>query len=190
MTLNQLLSETYALGFEDNKELTESFVFAANRAIRTINFELGDDKYGCINIASDAGVPVGSDEKTHNISDYIPDFLCASSPPFDAEKNKIDGASILGNTLILPSSRAGDIFFRYKALPDSITGDDLSAKIPLPKRCEHLCSILTAAYIWLDDEEEKATYYMQIYKEEAAKMLYTARRNTNADYHDVTGWAK
>ena len=36
MTLNDLLDETYALGFEDAGEMSERFLFCANRAIRFI----------------------------------------------------------------------------------------------------------------------------------------------------------
>ena len=40
MTLNQLLSEVYALGFEDAGELDENFVFSVRRALKMIFTEL------------------------------------------------------------------------------------------------------------------------------------------------------
>ncbi len=190
MTLNQLLSETFALGFDENEELTQSFIFAANRAIRTINLDLGDEKLGRILIDnSTEGLSLGDEKKEYNILDYIPDFLYAVKTSFDSSKNKTKDASIIGDKLILPSLFTGEIFIRYKPCTSNLTLDDLEEEIPIPKRCEHLCPILTAAYFWLDDEEEKAAYYMQIYNDEASKMRYGIRKNTDSDYYDITGWA-
>ncbi len=190
MTLKQLLSETYALGFEDEEELTESFVFAANRALRCINTELGDEKTGYIEIPKDKSDILCPQMPEFDISKYISDFLFATKMPFDISLNQIKGASVIGNSLFVPADFCGTLFIRYKPIFKNLTLDDLDTDIQISKKCEHLCPILTASYIWLDDDSEKAAYYMQIYREEASKIKYNTQRNIESDYHDVTGWAK
>ena len=54
MTLNQLLSEVYALGFEDEGELDESFVFSVRRALKMIFTELAPAVRGKIVINEDS----------------------------------------------------------------------------------------------------------------------------------------
>ena len=48
--------------------------------------------------------------------------------------------------------------------------------------------ILTAAFYLLDDDEEKAAYYMSVYKTEAAR-LRSFGTPISSVYHDTTGWA-
>ncbi len=282
MTLNQLLSETYALGFEEATELSEDFIFSANRAIRFINNEHADEKTGIVFVPkhntvfhlssyeytpgndiviklppavaysfrvygkgscsikdssgtksrsfscgtvnirgfisgeeatltffsdtaftildlyafssvrseSENDIPIIKDTSEYTITDFISNFLYATRSPYDKNGNPIEGAKILGNILTLPSSFFGEVFISYKGLPKALSIDERDADIDVPKRCEHLCPILTAAYIWLDDDAEKASYYMQIYHEESGRMSFTVPKNINSHYSDVTGWAK
>ena len=50
--------------------------------------------------------------------------------------------------------------------------------------------LLAAAYVWLDDDAEKAQYYMSLYRDGMASLKLYSPRCVSTEYEDVTGWAK
>ncbi|MBQ9070995.1 MAG: hypothetical protein IJY23_06600 [Clostridia bacterium] len=280
MTLNQLLSEVYALGFEDSFEINDVFIFSANRALRLIFLELASPRVAKIHVRREdvcyrldrythtpgtsfeiktdsaraysfraygngeytiidnngsqikrftgavsesrgvfsgdgkivftgdfsytvtdlslfsslkdgnlSSIPIVSDTIQIDLKKYIGDLLCATNAPTDASGKAIPGAAVLGDTLILPEDFSGEVTVYYKPSPNTIGVDDLNYSIDMPKLFEPLLPLLTAAYLWLDDDEEKSQYYMNIYKDEAAKIRLTLMRAHNSSYTDTTGWA-
>ena len=56
---------------------------------------------------------------------------------------------------------------------------------------EEICSLLpllVAAYIWIDDEPEKAQYYMNLYRERAAELERRTRSVAPVMMKNVYGW--
>ena len=278
MTLNQLLKETYALGFEENTELNDSFLFSANRALRMIYSEIAYEKsasiilnipkisYYCERYEHASGKAITFDligvslsfkhsgngffsirengtsrnfsfsgngtqkiffsEKceltfygelsflildltsfSERISDkesdipiyaltskidlgrYIDDFCSPSCQPTDNKGNTIPKASISGNVLEIPFGWSGEIIIRYKPAPPALSINELNAEFSLPLSSEPLLPILTASYLWLDDDAEKAEYYASIYRTEMNRIILNCPKNINTGYEDVTGWA-
>lgn len=277
MTLKQLLAETAALGFDESRELDDSFVFAANRALRLISSEHASEKEGDFFVPEldvsfykeeiklknteeisfsasgkaysfrgfgsgtlfvkdgeisraipfelkggthsgfiDHGnaeftiypsgrltifdfavfssldekedIPICRRMRTFDLKEQISDFSYATAPPKDSGGKIIEGISILGERIDVPRDFSGEIKIRYKPIPIELSGDFPDMQIDLPQRCLHLCPILTAAYKWLDDDAEKAAYYMQIYREESQKLRLFQSKDTDLSYKDVTGW--
>ena len=279
MTINQLLKETYALGFEETGEIDSGFLFAASRALGQIYSELADEKRhgiivcpptvtqriaiyshkpnekvsfnlrGCClsfkfsgigNFAIEdkssrrlvgfgdgdgvikqffedectltfsgehsyvitdlaafssnhgyakSDIPIYSEFTEIELCAKIPDLAYMTRVPTDTGGQSIDKAYSIGNTLYLPTSFNGEALITYKPHPLPIDSEDPDAQIAISGALAHLLPILTASYLWLDDDPEKAEYYAAIYRSEASRISYSARRSTSAEYSDVTGWA-
>ena len=182
MTLNQLLSEVYALGFDNADELDESFIFSVNRALRMIFMELAPPIRVGFVINED-------DEKELNLSELLGNVMFIISAPTDKSGRIIKGAFSDGYTVTLPDNFSGEMHIRYKPLPKIVCIDDADDEIYIPPFAEHLLPLLTAAFVFLNDDEEKADYYMTLYRHEVLKLTRAASSSIDNTYTDVTGWA-
>ena len=74
----------------------------------------------------------------------------------------------------------------YECRPKTITGSTTS--IDVSPSAEHLLPILTAYFVWLDDEAELAESYLRLYR----SLLATVKRKSrtdSAEYVDSLRWA-
>ena len=78
---------------------------------------------------------------------------------------------------------------KYRCKPLFDIDTELDGELDIDPECEHLLALLSASYIWLDDDAEKAQYYMSLYREGMASLKLYSTRCVNAEYEDVTGWA-
>ena len=135
------------------------------------------------------GVPIFSKEAKYKISDLADDFLGFYSLPTDEHGNEIKGARILDEYLIIPYDYSGTVYLRYRKAPPAISLDNPSQKIPIPKDIEHLPALLTASYVWLDDDAEKAAHYLSLYREGMAAAKIYGAHSSAPSYEDVLRWA-
>jgi hypothetical protein len=56
-----------------------------------------------------------------------------------------------------------------------------------PELCT-LLPLLVASYVWLEDEEEKASYYMNLYRERAADIERKNRSYAPIKIKNIYGW--
>lgn len=133
-------------------------------------------------------IPILCDFIEYDLKEFAFDFLSFSSPPEDEFGVSIPGASVCQGIMRIPINYIGKIRLSYKSGPKSIiSGSD--DEIILPDGCEHLLALLVAAYVWLDDDAEKAEYYMNLYREAMAAVKFYDRSKVNTSYRDVIGWA-
>lgn len=132
-------------------------------------------------------IPVLSDFVEYDIKGTTLDFLSFASPPENECGVAIPGASVCGGKMRIPADYTGRIRLIYKAAPISIVGG-ADEELILPDGCEHLLSLLVASYVWLDDDAEKAQYYMNLYREGVAAVKFYDRACLNTAYKDVIGW--
>lgn len=173
------------LGFETEGEMNADFIISASRAQRMIFSDLSDEVIARITLPD---AEAGESYKTVDLEAVITDLERVTAAPENALGEPLRGARIIGTTLIVRSDSEGEALIRYKRVPKDLTNASLTEKIDLPRRAEYLLPILTAAYFWLDDDEEKAAYYISVYKTEAAR-LKSYGTPPSAVYHDTTGWA-
>ena len=76
---------------------------------------------------------------------------------------------------------------RYSRKPVPIEKED--ARVDIAPEAEPLLPLLGGAYLWLDDEPEKAQYYMLLYREGVNRLQAARRRNLAGGYDDVLHWA-
>lgn len=134
-------------------------------------------------------IPLFSKFTEYDLDSMIPDLMAVCALPF-CDTGEVVGAQISGHVLRIQSEFEGRIYIRYRRLPSMPSKDDTDSRIDIPAYAEHLLPILTAAYLWLDDDADKAEYYMSIYKSEMRDILSGIRARIENGYRDVTGWAK
>ena len=133
----------------------------------------------------------------YDISQRVPDFLALGSNPviIDEINEKLDKGYHVenGKVLILPYDRPGTYRVEYQRKPRAIqdTGgaelDDTTA-LDLDEDLCALLPILIASYVWLDDEPEKAQYYLSLYQAQAAEIEFKKQNNAPVEFKSVYGW--
>lgn len=182
MTLNQLLKEVYALGFDEDEGLNEDFVFSVNRALKMIYTELVASEKLKITIEA-------KDDKSFDIRRYANNVMFVMSAPLDSCGYIIKGGRVDGYTVTLPDTFVGEVFVYYKPSPKVLSIDHGEYALEIPEYITHLLPLLTAFFVFLDDDVEKAEYYMSLYRSEALKIARAYAFSQDNTYTDVTGWA-
>ena len=136
---------------------------------------------------SDSEVPELSETREIDLTSLVTDYMSPYTPPTDLRGNPITSATIINGVLSLPMSFSGEVNLTYRKRAPRLDGDG-DSEIPLPSDVEPLLPIATAAFLWLDDEPDRAEYYMSLYREESAILRrYAARAIDTAYKHN--GWA-
>lgn len=113
------------------------------------------------------------------------DFAAFAEAPRDADGEIILGAEIDGRELILPAGYRGVVSIRYERRPKRISA--AVADIDISPERAHLLPLLTAYFVWIDDEPELAERYRRLYGELAAAERRRGART--AEYVDALRWA-
>ncbi len=137
---------------------------------------------------SEEDLPVYRGFAEYDMRELTDDFLSFVGNPYSPEHREISGAALRGTSVRLPEEYDGEVCIDYRKAPVMPTGD-IDEELQLPCGCVHLLPLITAAYIWLDDDEGKAQYYMSLYREGMAALNVYSRLSVNTEYRDVTGWA-
>lgn len=160
---------------------------------------IGDYVYNVKNVAlyehlfSDSvdDIPAFDEYSKYDISALVPDFLSLAAPPVKEDvRYDVEG----GRVLLLPYEKGGVYSISYLHKPEKITRNedvDISeddTKIDLDEELSALLPLLTAAYVWADDEPEKAEYYLAMYRERSAEIERRARNAAPVRFISVNGW--
>ena len=140
-------------------------------------------------LADEDNIPLVEKITTINLRDRIPSIAFAVGTPKTTGGIPLPLARTIGTRIIFPSDYLGDIRVDYKRLPTPLSMDTPDEDIDIPLHLDYLLPLLTAAFYLVDDDEEKAAYYMGLYRAEAAKIRATVPQDTDTQYVDVTGWA-
>lgn len=191
---------TYVLEYEGERaerEFDGNKIPVKHRVLpgTTLTFT-GELSYTVFNLASfeerydkDEQIPLYSPSGVYTIRDFAPDFLHAEGPAVTCEGEKINGAVISGGTLYTPHGYDGVVRISYAAAPREIDLDNLDEELDVLPECEHLLSLLVASYVWLDDDGDRAQYYMSLYKDGLARIKRYNNFSLGDTYQDVLGWA-
>ena len=132
----------------------------------------------------------------YNIGNMCNDFLSlAPSPVVDDENGQRlgNGYSVEDSRIVLlPRSMPGDYKIAYRRKPRVISSDDEASTndtaIDLDEDIASLLPLLVAAYVWLEDEEETAARYMELYRERAAEIMRTEQVSEPAVIRSHNNW--
>ncbi len=127
--------------------------------------------------------------KEYSLKDYAPDFLGICDEIRDSDGRGITGASVCTGTLLIPYEYEGEITLTYRCAPPDVTPDVTDRELDIDPELSHLIPMLAASYIWLDDDAEKAQYYMTLYRNGMASLKMYSTRCLDSKYENVTRWA-
>lgn len=144
--------------------------------------------YGELYSESESDIREYSPESSYDINQLFGDFHSFLELP-KSNGEVLTDAILQNGILKLPSGKYDEVYLTYARLPNRISADEPNGEIDISGECRHLLSLLTTAYLWLDDDAEKAQYYMSLYKSD---MSFIRRNNTSVsggEYREVLGWA-
>jgi hypothetical protein len=121
-----------------------------------------------------------------SVDDFTSDLLSLFELPRDSHGDVILGASLRGREILFPADFSGIATARYYRRPAPITSQ--STEIDIAPSEAFLLPLLTAYFVWLDDEPERAERYLSLYRMTVARMR-GLRTHADISYGDVTRWA-
>ena len=162
---------------EEDKEAEIRLVFVGEYTYRV----RGVAFYGEIYSKDEKDIPTYSKLLRVDLNEICPGFIeLADNPLYDDFERLVDGYQIEGRGVILvPREAASALKIKYKRAPErliyreTVTEDE--SEIDLDAELAELMPILTAVYIWLDEGDEKAGTYLQLYRERRAEIELKVR---------------
>ncbi|MBR2930397.1 MAG: hypothetical protein IKC32_04130 [Clostridia bacterium] len=124
-------------------------------------YVIGNDK---------SDIPTYRKRSCYKITAYVPDYLCPHGEATDTRGLPIPGAQVLGGELILPEGYSGVVNLSYCRAPEDKEAWAEEEILELAPEVEELLPLLVASYVWLDDDPEKAQYYLSLYKDGIATL--------------------
>ena len=164
----------------------------------------GDYLYSVRNVAmykefyskSEEDIPEYKSYVGYDISTLVDDFLALDTSPvkINGDTSEINRNYDIENDriVLLPYDESGLYKVIYRKKPQEITGEMLSKgdkhSVDLDEELCSLLPILVASYIWIDDEPEKAEYYLILYRERAVDFERRLSRTAPVNIKNVYGW--
>lgn len=186
MNYGELKSELVGLGFSDESELNEFGDIvpqALNRAITEINLTIAPiiGTYEFTQTGEESGLLYyDMEELTREDGDMV--FLSFADTPvminngigkqYGAYRRYNDFEIEQDKKLVMDGSVSGKfkVFYKKAHTPFTVDTDDLE-DIPLPLKAHILVPLLTAYYVWLEDEKTKAVDYYNQYEKLSQSIL-------------------
>ena len=138
-------------------------------------------------------IPAFEPYTAYDMSSLVPDFIGFSENPVELEGYKIldKGYQIEGTRILLPYELTGVIRIKYRRSASQINYTTSPEKddtvIDLDEELCTLLPLLVSAYVWLDDEPEKAAQYYSLYSERTKEIVYNTKNIKPATYI-TNGW--
>lgn len=141
-------------------------------------------------------IPAYEPYTRYDISALTDNFLSLATPPIA----EADGLTYLnqgygvenGRVILLPYEVRGVFKVMYNRKPTPIVmGEEEGAESIVVDLDEDLCAllpILIASYVWVDDEPEKANYYLNLYRERAIDIERRVFNATPVPLINKNGW--
>lgn len=138
---------------------------------------------------SKESIPLFGRQRSFSLGEVAANFLRPDDVPRSGNGEPIADASIHGGILTLPYDYAGEVRLRYRRAPVCIRTGEATESIDVPQEAAHLLPLLTAAYLWLDDEPERSEYYMTLYRTGLSALKYAGSTTLDRRYENINGWA-
>ena len=145
--------------------------------------------YRGVYAASSRDIRLKGEELFFDLSLMTDDFLAFGELPTDGHGRAIKGARFLGSRLYLPESCEQIVSLSYRRRPKIPTLDSIDKELDIPAECETLLPLLTASYLWLDDDREKAEFYLDAYREQMSILRRYVSPMAGRGYDVMNGWA-
>lgn len=124
----------------------------------------------------------------YDLERRIPDYLTVCDVVRDGTGEEIKGCSVCSGVLSVPYGYAGEIRVRYCKRAPSVSADFADEELDVPPALAPLIPLLCAFYVWLDDDAEKAQYYLSRYREGMSVLKLYSRGCLDTKYTDIARW--
>ncbi len=176
MTYQEFYDDVCRLGYESDLQDADAFLTVARRSQRQL----------FVDIRQSAAVALPQGTHTVDLLHIAADLL------FFVEVRRADGtvengATVCADILTLPTACDSTYTLYYHRAPRPLSDAD-TTEADIPRGCEHLLALLTASYLYLDDEPERAQYYLSLYRDGMLRLTQTATHSHALPYRDVIGW--
>ena len=172
-------------------QLTKQFIYGDG----TITFS-GDYYFTVSNLAvfddiiSDRSpdIPEYAPEKEISPEEYCDGFRAFCGYPKDKNGKAVDTVRLSDGRIYAPFNYRGELYLTYYRTPKAISNEDINAPIDVSEECAPMLPLLTASFMWLDDDASKAQYYMSLYRDLIANIRRYSTNKIEGSYSD-NGWA-
>lgn len=120
--------------------------------------------------------------------DYCDDFRAFCTQPCDKNGNVISSLQLVDGRILAPYDYRGELYLTYYRKPREIDKSRPHELIDISGECSPMLPLLTAAFMWLDDDAGKAQYYMSLYRDLVANTKRYSSNKIDTVYR-VNGWA-
>ncbi len=182
MTGRELYKAVAALGYQTSLEFDGNFFAAANIALCSVSRVTSEKKSVFVNINDDACGFIDMLLVTDDFDSF------SSFPVKELEKGKeytVEGSSKI---VFLKKINREGVTVEYKKRPTLISYDNFDMDIDIYPALSDLLVLLTAFYVLLDDDPDKAMVYFTRYNEEAERAIRSIRSDLYESVINVTGW--
>ena len=144
----------------------------------------------------EADIPAFESFVRYDISKIVSDFMSLKTPPIEVDdKYRFLNQEYQvedGRVILMPRDYPGVYKVLYNRLPRVLEDNGaLSEDLTVIDLSEELCAllpILVASYIWMDDEPEKAQYYLSLYQSRASFIFSTTKNDMPVRIRHSRGW--
>jgi hypothetical protein len=119
--------------------------------------------------------------------DYCDGFRSFAGYPTDSSGKRIEEVKLMDGRILAPFGYRGELYLTYYRTPKVIKKDTAYA-IDVSDECAPMLPLLTASFLWLDDDAAKAQYYMSLYRDMIANVRRYSNNRIDTAY-STEGWA-
>ncbi len=117
------------------------------------------------------------------------DFLCFTEAPTNAAGEICECICMEDGEITFPAGTHGEFYLTYRRSPVPVNPNSPLDQIDIPKQCEHLLTLLTAAYLAMEYDGDQAEVYKESYRRQMAQLNRSMSGRISGSYRNVTGWA-
>ena len=120
--------------------------------------------------------------------DVLDGFRSFSGLPFDKDGRAVDTIKLRGGKIYAPFDYRAEVYITYARAPEVINPELPDSRLDLSEECAPMLPLLTASFMWLDDDASKAQYYMSLYRDLIANVKRYSKSSIDTTYGG-NGWA-
>ncbi|MDY3845792.1 MAG: hypothetical protein SOZ62_02630 [Eubacteriales bacterium] len=181
MTGTELIKEIEALGFDSSIESYERLYSVITISARILASEFPSTAFHT------AEIPPSSDRVTVYLTD-IADAYAFARNPITKDGIRYGDYSYNGNNITVYGKEGDSFLVGYTKKIAPLSAKTADNEIAIDPRATHLLPLLCSAYLWQDDEQDKAYLYLSEYKNEYAKLKMQGERNFGNSYKSSNNW--
>lgn len=183
MNYGELKNRVRDLGYVDNTDITENINLlngSLNSALKTISETVKGvvDRYEYVQTAGEGLTKLDLRELTKVDGAVTFDSLEYVELETDAIRKFTDYTLQLGRIVVFSAETEGTFEFYYKKRVEEVAAWSDDKELPIEYQCEAMLPLLTAYYMWLDDDADIASRWYNEY--DSLKTEYKEKKSSTA----------